>query len=296
MNKLERKGDQAWYRNQALVVVGEDGDKRVLLELYHNSPTAEHLGQDKMLKALSWDYWWPGMCTFVHEYVKECARCQESKPITHPNVPPIQLIHPQSSARLFSTIAMDFIVKLPVSQGYDSVLTIMDYDCTKAVILLRCKEEIDSQSSCYHAKKRWICWTSQSSIWSKCSLLWGSYSGWSQTKIPILPWRFSKRFALCWRLNKTYQVLTTRRWMVRVKRWISTWRWLYRFSAISSLTTGVSCYLSCNISSMHKSWVLQGLSTNSGKHTAHFRGAQETAAGCLGASCTGDGSHTVALV
>ena len=39
---------------------------------------------------------------------------------------------------------MDFIVKLPVSQGYDSILTLTDHDCTKAVILLPCKEEIDS--------------------------------------------------------------------------------------------------------------------------------------------------------
>ena len=39
---------------------------------------------------------------------------------------------------------MDFIVKLPVSKGYDSILTIMDHDCTKVVILLPCKEEMDS--------------------------------------------------------------------------------------------------------------------------------------------------------
>jgi len=39
---------------------------------------------------------------------------------------------------------MDFIVKLPISQGYNSILTLTDHDCTKAVILLLCKEEIDS--------------------------------------------------------------------------------------------------------------------------------------------------------
>ena len=35
---------------------------------------------------------------------------------------------------------MDFIVKLPLLDGYDSVLTVMDHDCTKAVILIPCKE------------------------------------------------------------------------------------------------------------------------------------------------------------
>jgi len=52
-NKLERKGDLAWYRDQALVVIGEDSNKKVLLELYHNSPTVGHPRQDKMLRVLS---------------------------------------------------------------------------------------------------------------------------------------------------------------------------------------------------------------------------------------------------
>ncbi len=39
---------------------------------------------------------------------------------------------------------MDFIVKLPISQGYDSILTVTDHDCTKAVILLPCQEEINA--------------------------------------------------------------------------------------------------------------------------------------------------------
>jgi len=38
---------------------------------------------------------------------------------------------------------MDFIVKLLLSQGYDSILTIMDHDCTKAVIILPYKKEMD---------------------------------------------------------------------------------------------------------------------------------------------------------
>jgi transposase InsO family protein len=38
---------------------------------------------------------------------------------------------------------MDFIVKLPLSDGYDSILTIIDHNFTKAVILLPCKETID---------------------------------------------------------------------------------------------------------------------------------------------------------
>jgi Integrase core domain len=45
----------------------------------------------------------------------------------------------------FKTIAVDFIVKLPSSEGYDSLMTITDHDCTKAVILVPCNETIDTE-------------------------------------------------------------------------------------------------------------------------------------------------------
>ena len=45
----------------------------------------------------------------------------------------------------FSTVAMDFIVKLPKSQGYDSILTITDQGCTKMAIFLPCNESIDAE-------------------------------------------------------------------------------------------------------------------------------------------------------
>ena len=45
----------------------------------------------------------------------------------------------------FQTIVVDFIVKLPVSEGYDTIMTITDHDCMKAVILVPCNETIDAK-------------------------------------------------------------------------------------------------------------------------------------------------------
>ena len=39
---------------------------------------------------------------------------------------------------------MDLIVKLPQSQGYDSILTITDHDCSKAAIFIPCNKTIDA--------------------------------------------------------------------------------------------------------------------------------------------------------
>ena len=40
---------------------------------------------------------------------------------------------------------MDFIVKLPESEGFDSILTITDHDCTKMLIAIPCRETINAK-------------------------------------------------------------------------------------------------------------------------------------------------------
>jgi hypothetical protein len=42
----------------------------------------------------------------------------------------------------FETVALDFIVKLPISQGFDSILTVTDQGCMKAAIFIPCNEDI----------------------------------------------------------------------------------------------------------------------------------------------------------
>ncbi len=47
----------------------------------------------------------------------------------------------------FETVALDFITKLPISQGYDSILTVTDHDCTKAAIFIPCKESMNAEET-----------------------------------------------------------------------------------------------------------------------------------------------------
>jgi hypothetical protein len=47
----------------------------------------------------------------------------------------------------FETIALDFIVKLPISQGYDSILTVTDQGCTKVAIFIPCNEDITAEET-----------------------------------------------------------------------------------------------------------------------------------------------------
>ena len=44
----------------------------------------------------------------------------------------------------FEIISLDLITDLPISQGYDSILTVVDHSCSKAVIFLPCHKTIDA--------------------------------------------------------------------------------------------------------------------------------------------------------
>ena len=43
-------------------------------------------------------------------------------------------------------MSVDFVVKLPRSRGSDSILTITDQGCTKAVILVPCREDMGAEA------------------------------------------------------------------------------------------------------------------------------------------------------
>ena len=47
----------------------------------------------------------------------------------------------------FKTVAINFITKLPISQGYDSILTVTNHDCTKAAIFIPCNKEINAEET-----------------------------------------------------------------------------------------------------------------------------------------------------
>ena len=134
-----------WHHGTALVIVADNALRRGVISLFYDHVTAGHPGITKTLQLLLQYYWWPNMKTFITEYIKGCATCQMTKVNTHPNHPPLFPITPAENAHPFKTVAMDFITKLPQSEGYDTILTIMDTDCLKASIFIPCHKVIDSE-------------------------------------------------------------------------------------------------------------------------------------------------------
>jgi hypothetical protein len=76
-----------------------------------------------------------------------CADCQHHKVNNRPTKALLRPIYLKPEAMPFKTVAMDFITKLPPLQGYNSILTITDHNCTKASTFIPCHKEINTEGT-----------------------------------------------------------------------------------------------------------------------------------------------------
>jgi hypothetical protein len=53
----------------------------------------------------------------------------------------------EPTALLFQVIALDFVTNLPTSQGYDSILTVTNHDCSKVSFLIPCNKTITAKET-----------------------------------------------------------------------------------------------------------------------------------------------------
>jgi len=118
--------------------------RREIVKKYHDSLTGGHPGHFKTLELIRRNYWWPGMTVFVKNYVIGCAVCQQMKVNTHPSSPGLIPIKGQENATPFSQITCDFITDLPVTEGFDSLMVMVDHGSTKGVISIPCNKTIDA--------------------------------------------------------------------------------------------------------------------------------------------------------
>jgi hypothetical protein len=116
-----------------------------LLHSIHSSPLTGHLGRFCTKAIVEHDFWWPGLSSFVNNFVMGCAVCQQNKVRTHPTTPPLNPIKSTNSLP-FKQLSVDLITDLPISNGYDSLMVVVDHGFTKGVILVPCSKTIDANS------------------------------------------------------------------------------------------------------------------------------------------------------
>jgi Integrase zinc binding domain len=137
--------DEPFWRdtkNHRLVIPSDQGLKRELMNVWHEGSINGHPGRDETVRCINKEYFWPGAKTWITEYIKGCATCQQNKNLTHRIKTPLFRIPSSINAKPFSHIAMDLITGLPESNGHDAILTIVDHGCSRAAIFLPCSTTI----------------------------------------------------------------------------------------------------------------------------------------------------------
>ena len=120
-----------WAEEQGLILfrgkvyVPKDPElRRAIVEAHHDSRITGHPGRWKTLELVSRNYWWPGISRYVASYVQGCDRCSRTK--TFPAMPSGKLIPTQIPKDIWQIITVDLITGLPVSQGHDSIMVVVD--------------------------------------------------------------------------------------------------------------------------------------------------------------------------
>ena len=142
--------EECWEKVETLKVlrrveqrekVSDRNRQLTILKQRHENLTSGHFGVMRTMEAITRDFYWPTLAKDVKEYVESCITCQKSKPLRRK---PFGKIMPLPvSIGPWRSISMDFIVKLPVSNGFDSILVVVDR-FSKMSHLIPCKETIDA--------------------------------------------------------------------------------------------------------------------------------------------------------
>ena len=120
----------------------DDRLRAEIIRLHYNTPVGGHRGQQKTVELVTHNFWWPGVTKEVKWYVEECDACQCNK--NHTKQPVEKLMPNSISEKPWTHISADFITKLPLAQGYDSILVVVD-KLTKMVHFISTTEKTSAE-------------------------------------------------------------------------------------------------------------------------------------------------------
>ena len=100
--------------------------KSKILNDYHNSVVAGHMGYLRTYEVIHRHFYWPKMFKEIKNYIARCEECQKNKSTNQAPQGYLQPI-PLPKQKWYK-ISMDFIVQLPrTARGHDSIWVIVDY-------------------------------------------------------------------------------------------------------------------------------------------------------------------------
>jgi hypothetical protein len=134
--------DQDLLFQKGLLLVPDDDDiRRDILVHCHDDPAAGHFGLQKTFELVSRSFYWSGMRQLVKKFVLSCDTCQRNKSPRHKPYGLLQSLPIPETP--WSSISMDFIVQLPPSNGFTSILVFVDR-LTKMAHFVPTHDEVDA--------------------------------------------------------------------------------------------------------------------------------------------------------
>jgi len=124
--------DSCWSTDEAgflhldgcIYVPDLDGLCLQVLWYHHDHPLSGHFGQNRTLELIWCKYTWPGLRTFVKDYIWSCTSCTQAKTLCHQ---PYGLLKQLPVLeRPWNSISMDFIEQLPASTRFTAILVVVD--------------------------------------------------------------------------------------------------------------------------------------------------------------------------
>jgi len=96
-----------------------------VIRRHHDTAVRGHRGRWKMMELVGRNYWWPGMTKEVAKYIEGCDLCQRHK--NQAETLAGKLMPNSIPEKPWRHISADFIIKLPLVQGYDAILVVYNH-------------------------------------------------------------------------------------------------------------------------------------------------------------------------
>ena len=88
-----------------------------IAKMFHDHETAGHPGKLETYNSIRQHYWWPGLRTYMKNYVQGCGVCQQFKINQRPAKPTFVPTEGALMTQPFANCSMDFITDLPPIEG-----------------------------------------------------------------------------------------------------------------------------------------------------------------------------------
>ena len=122
LNCVQRDG--IWMQSGRVLLSPTSSLLPVVLADGHSSPSGGHFGYLKTLTRISAGFVWPGIRTSVKCFIWDYEVCQRCK---HETLRPAGLLQPLPIPQhIWTDISMDFVEGLPLSQGYNVIMVVVD--------------------------------------------------------------------------------------------------------------------------------------------------------------------------